>query len=382
VHRVDARPSWPVLEGVRGAAVVAVVLYHAFRLATFGEGVRVEPSSPLLWPMSVGRFGVDVFFVLSGLLVVRSWRTVRAERRLAPAFGHFMRRRLTRIGPAYWVSLAVLLPVVAPTLLTEPRAVALLASMNHYLEPGLAAQVNTPYWSLTTEVHFYLLVPLVVWAMRRLGSWPVLFLCLVGSTLWGAHQALGLPAGSILGRLDQFVAGAVVGEIVTRRVRLADTLVRVARTPWFGVVVLASILGIGTWHGATLGMARGRWFDPLVHPAIGLLVAAGLVRILTTGSPVLMRPRLQRLGAMSYSLYLCHYPVLQVGVRWLRPALGSSSPATAASVAILLPCAFAVGVAFYRWVERPALVRLRPSTSDRAAPVPAEPAGDIAVAMA
>lgn len=362
-----------MLEGVRGVAVLVVVLYHGFRLATFGEGVRVEPSSPAMWPMGVGRFGVDVFFVLSGLLVVRSWRAIRDQARLVSSFRTFMARRLMRVGPAYWVSLAVLVPVAAPTLLTDPGSLLLLASMNQYLEPGLAAQVNTPYWTLTTELHFYLLVPLVVWAMRRLGSWTVLLLCLVGSVLWGTNQAFGLPAGSIFGRLDQFVAGAIAGEIVARRAPQSALLLRAAGARGVGVAITTAVLALGTWHGATLGMARGRWSDPLLHPLVGLLVAAGLVRVLTTRAPLLERPALYRLGVISYSLYLCHYPVLQFGLRWLRPALGESALATTAAVAILLPCTLLVALAFHRWVERPALRRLRRPTEPGPAhgPVPA-----------
>ena len=363
-------------------AVLVVVLYHCFRLATFGEGVRVEPSSPAVWPLGVGRFGVDVFFVLSGLLVVRSWRAIRVDAPVVAAFRRFMGRRLMRIGPAYWASLAVLVPIAAPTLLADPGSLLLLGSMNQYLEPGLAAQVNTPYWSLTTELHFYLLVPLVTCAMRRLGSWTVLLLCLTGSVLWFGNQALGLPAGSIFGRLDQFVAGAVAGEVLARRAPLSGLLLRAARARGVGIVLISAVLALGTWHGATLGMARGRWFDPLVHPVVGLLVAAGLVRILTTGAPLLERPALHRLGVISYSLYLCHYPVLQFGLRWLRPALGETAAATIAAVVILLPCAVLVALAFHRWVERPALLRLRRPVEAVPPPEPHPVAAPIAAPVA
>ena len=378
-----------MLEGLRGVAIVGVVLYHAARLALLGEGVRGEAPSMLFWPVAVGRFGVDVLFVLSGLLVVQSWRSIRARSGPLRSSREFLSRRLARIGPAYWVSLVVLVPLVAPTLLTEPRSLLLLGTMQHYLEPGLPSRVNTPYWSLTTELHFYLLVPLAVWALRRFGSWSVLIACLAGSVAWATQQAFGLPASSIFGRLDQFVAGAVAGEVLAQRARWSAPVLQTLGRRGVGVVLIAAVLALGTWHGATLGMSRGRWLDPFVHPLVGLLVAAGLVRLLTRASPglrqpVLHRPALQRLGAISYSLYLCHYPVLQLGLRWLRPTLGDSPLATLVSVTALLPCSLVVALALHRAVERPALARLRRRTERAGAAdaVPSERVPDAAAVAA
>src|SRR2546422_6422309 len=136
----------PTLDGVRGLAVLLVLAFHT--LGTFSP-----PSlHPLLWPLAGGTLGVDIFFVLSGFLLVRSWEASRSLKT-------FWWRRARRILPAYWVSLAVLVPLQAPRLLHDARSLALFASMQTFLQPRLPWAVNAAYWSLTPEVHFYFLLP-------------------------------------------------------------------------------------------------------------------------------------------------------------------------------------------------------------------------------
>ena len=97
---LDAPSTWPLLDSLRGATVLAVVGWHVYRLTATGFSAHAVPF--YFWPLGVLRLGVDVFFVLSGFLVIRSWRSVRAgvvhgtaaRRRLhaAPACGGSSRR--------------------------------------------------------------------------------------------------------------------------------------------------------------------------------------------------------------------------------------------------------------------------------------------------
>ena len=78
---------WPALDGVRGLAVICVVLYHAYRMVVLGDAPPAERDlDPLTWPLNTARFALDAFFVLSGFLIVASWTSLRRRHdRLAPA---------------------------------------------------------------------------------------------------------------------------------------------------------------------------------------------------------------------------------------------------------------------------------------------------------
>jgi peptidoglycan/LPS O-acetylase OafA/YrhL len=101
------------LEGLRGVAIAAVVVFHTAVMATRGASWTGVVSPPLeLWPVFAGKLGVDVFFVLSGFLVFRSWQQLRRryDGSSPAALLDFGRRRALRILPPYWFSLPVISP--------------------------------------------------------------------------------------------------------------------------------------------------------------------------------------------------------------------------------------------------------------------------------
>ncbi|HEY7134852.1 MAG TPA: acyltransferase [Acidimicrobiia bacterium] len=360
VQDLGSPTRWPALDGVRGLAVLAVVGWHVFgMLAPSGH---IGPSNVpwMWWPMGTGRFGVDIFFVLSGFLVVRSWRATRARSGgFVAAARDFARRRALRILPAYWVSLAILVPLTAPALLTDVKRLFLLGSVNQYVLPDLPGAVNTVYWSLTTEWHFYLLVPLVVFLMARAGRWTVLAGCVALSAMWWSHvPPLGLPASFIFGRLDQFVAGAIAGELVVQAQSGHSTaLIRALRTRVVALGAVVAVLALGIYHGSTFGHARGNLFDPFLHPLVALCVAAGLVALCSRPRTTVFDARgLRFAGLISYGLYLWHYPIFEHGLRWtgVEAPIGAMD---ALIVVLLLALSLGAAVLSYLVVERPFLHR-------------------------
>jgi peptidoglycan/LPS O-acetylase OafA/YrhL len=360
-----APTRWPALDGVRGLAVISVVVYHAIRLLVLGEGRETADAfSAAWWPVMTGRLALDAFFVLSGFLIVESWHAIRRrDDSVIRAARGFARKRAARILPAYWVSLVVLVPLVAPHLFRSPGDLALLAGVQQYLRPGLPSEVNVVYWSLTTEVHFYALAPLIGLALRRFGVRDVVIASLVVAVVWQATTPLGLAQSLAPGRVDQFVLGAALAGVVRawsdghhRRV------IDLVRRRGMGWVLVSLLLALGVWQGAILD-GHAAALSALLHPLVGVVMAGLLLRVLTSERrSFLEAPALRLAGLVSYGVYLFHYPVLEYGLRWA--GLGPSAPHPAyLSIAVagaLTVASFVVGGLSYVIVERPFVVRKGP----------------------
>ena len=348
----------PDLEGARGIVVAAVVGYHALRLVLERHGGDWGDVSPLWWWAGTGRLGVDAFFVLAGYLVVGSWRSCRKHAAsTGAAVAEFARRRAWRILPPYLAMLVVIVPLVTPGLLSGDHATDLLrlVTLQQYLDPALPAQVNVPIWSLTTEVHFYLVAPLVAWLLGRVGGWPLVLPALVLAAWWAHTDLRGeLAAGLLPGRLDQFLLGAAAGGLILAWERGEPArIVRLLTTRAALPVLLLAIVAVGTYHGAVHRTGTEALLPDLVHPVAGVLLAGVLVRLVCGPTPaILEHPALTWLGGISFSLYLWHYPILERGLAQVHP---SQPTGLVALVAVLLVAAgVAVAALVCDLVERPA----------------------------
>ncbi len=158
------------LDGIRGLAVLLVLLYHT------PTAVRLLPADRRLLPG--GWLGVDVFFVLSGYLITSLLLAERAETGRIDRKA-FYGRRLRRLGPAFVVLLAVWLAVTLSGLLPVERLrtpptpadphlalmplVGMVALYNWVLALGIPAPVGMVHlWTLSVEEQFYLVWPTVI----------------------------------------------------------------------------------------------------------------------------------------------------------------------------------------------------------------------------
>jgi exopolysaccharide production protein ExoZ len=191
------------IQYLRAAAALAVVLFHALQWTSGG--------------FEVGRAGVDVFFVISG--VIMWW--VTADAPVGPEA--FLWRRLTRVAPLYWLaSLAVaggalVSPAFLPEVLLGWRHLALsLAFIPHFDPHGRPFPLLPPGWTLTYEAAFYLVFAGALLAPKR---WRAQAITAVLTAIVAAGFLLSDPA-YILGAnpmLLEFAAGVWLGKLYETR---------------------------------------------------------------------------------------------------------------------------------------------------------------------
>jgi peptidoglycan/LPS O-acetylase OafA/YrhL len=345
----------PQVDVLRGLAALGVFGFHAANVLGFPKRTmppieafgRTWDAIPSLF--SLGATGVSLFFVVSGFcLALQPLR--RGQARIAPA-GYF-RDRAARILPAY--VLAVLFSAAVASALDVDWTGAQLATFLLLLQ-GLVQEwvflFNGALWSMSTEVQFYLVFPLLfAWLARGRPAFlaTVLALTLLSRLAFATMPGAGIEAGGISrsallmntlpGRLFEFGLGMALA-----RALLADRdgLRRVARA-----VVLPAVM-FGSW-------AKGYGPDWLGDPAVGLAFAA-IVGCAVTGPPGDTDGYAARFGRASYSFFLLHFPILA----WLgamSPWLFALDPylAFACLAAMGLAATVPLSVALYRGVELPA----------------------------
>ena len=322
----------PALTGLRFVLALWVMLHHLT-----GPGMRLDTVART-WPHPVyalirgGYLAVATFFVLSGFVLARSygfgeWHKERL-RRYAVA-------RFARVYPVYALSLAL----VAPFMVADRAAgkSGLIANYGLLLQGWtgrLPVGWNTPAWSLSCEIFFYVCFPLAVMAVRR-----------VHPAALAAIACVFTRALFVLGVRDEWKP----------LVHFADFLMGIAAAALYERLRQARWRPAGYWFyvpGAALGAALIAWPGWLpasvdLNSALRPLNALLLVGF-ALGSGIAARVLASRLGVFlgksSYAMYILHVPVLW----WVRRWSPDLAPAAYVALVILIS-----GVV-YRFVEEPA----------------------------
>jgi peptidoglycan/LPS O-acetylase OafA/YrhL len=281
----------------------------------------------------VGWVGVELFFVLSGFLITGILLDTKSDSRYLSTF--YMRRFL-RIFPAYYALLVGTL-IVAPLFLGNRAAESYVSVekqwwfwcyLTNWLfawEGGFNSTPSGYLWSLAVEEQFYLLWPLIVYALsaRRLAA----LCCVLCIGTWVARPLLvlgGVPTTSIYTMTLSHADGLVLGSLIAVALREGngETVIRFVR--WAAIPALLVVIAV-----AVACNGRFVFYDALVASfglsAVAILSAFGLCSALGTGRATWSKSlcestALRQCGKYSYALYLLHVPVAAVlAILLLKP---------------------------------------------------------------
>lgn len=353
----------PALDGLRGVAILLVLMDHFTRL---------QPSTALERLLSrgatVGWVGVDLFFVLSGFLITGILLDAKGGEQ---SFRNFYLRRACRIFPLYYGYLLLLfLGLPHMGVLSSEEVRNLLDTQGwywSYLSNVMIALVGSwdpipmetlHFWSLAVEEQFYLLWPLVVWTLpeRRLKS--VCVGAMVGSLLLRLvlHGA-GQPGLVLYVLTPTHLDPLAVGAWLAIASREAGGIARFSR--WSRPLVLGSAGGVAAVMMTAGGpVVNSLGMQSVGYPLLAVLCGGLLLAALTApGTSKLTRLWRSRLlgffGRRSYALYVLHPLLLLLAVRWgydvpdFASRFGSQLVGQACFAALLT--AASAGVAFVSW---------------------------------
>ena len=348
------------IQALRGVAAFLVFLAHLVGAERdYGGGGAILPTF-----LEMGLSGVDLFFLISGYVMVH---VTRQSARGAPAAGEFLFNRITRIYPLYWVvTIALLLLFTGKYYLFAEETPLDNLFASFLLAPTAQPPILAVGWTLVHEMYFYAIFAMMLLTPARCLPW------LLG--VWGAVIAAGVFFGADHGGATaalafspltfEFLLGAIIAFLVNNgATRLA---------------MPAVIVGV-LWLAIAFARHDALFPDALVDYDRRVALFAAPYALILYGSVALERNRafapplwLVRLGDASYALYLVHIPVfLSVG-RVISLTTGAGWIDNIALITICAAAGLSAAFITHAFIEKPMLrasrrwgARILPMTQQR-----------------
>lgn len=340
------------IQALRGIAALAVALLHLAGLQLL-EGFRSDTGL-----YGYGWVGVDIFFIISGFIMVWVTQTIQSGPKTA---GRFLAQRAVRIFPLWWVcvSFVALFFFIIHQVPASPDVIPREDAWGYYLRslfllPQERAPLLTEGWTLIHELFFYCVFALIIAVKIRRFLVPALL-------VWGAITGVGFHLGAaeinpamgiIFSPLSfLFIAGALIASFKTSPALSRFAIwVLVASIIWITVLVITGTLD------------KSSRVLQLIIPLSLLLWS--VVTLEQSGRLKIWQP-LIGLGNISYALYLTH-PLVILAWRIIRPfykdgffaGVTDGLPKTVllyVDMAVLLAAFLITATIFHKLVEKPSL---------------------------
>ncbi len=384
-------PVVPAFDGYRAFAILGVVAIHLTQISGLaGDGSTTE--SRVIWG-TLGR-AVEILFIVSGFVVFLP--TVALKGRFGSVRG-FMIRRAARLLPAYWLALLFCLallvsfdlsnPAVPGVQLPTPDLRDILLNFSVLSVPArmftadspIGFGLDTPMWTLSSEVIFYLLLPLVAVAFFKRPWWGLAVAAIVTLAWTVAFDHMGSVteflgadlAGTEAIRLhlaaaQQFPAWAfsfglgMAGAWVW--VRLHDAGITGAvrrRAGWLSLMALGATAVCALRLGGDGAFTHESLVWSMAFSASISIAMVALALCPESIQKPFATPRIRALGDISYGVYLSHFPIIAVIVASIDFGGMTALGRFAVMTAITLPLAVLYGYLSARFLEQPVRRRAR-----------------------
>lgn len=364
----------PYIDSIRGIAALYVAIGHIWQFLAFQPPYANLPKIFTL--LNFGHAAVGIFIVLSGyclMLPIAAQGHVEQETGWLPAF---IRRRALRVYPAYIAAMVISLIVIATTGVGLDPERIWTKGLNHFSGESIGSHlllmhnltrsqwtINTPMWSVALEWQIYLVFGAVLVPLWKRVHPYVMLTALFVLTAWTA----GVPSLHEKGLwfVGLFFMGAIAACYGTRTSagveglglpsklwKLAGlrsaipALLVFALTATMQNLILVSDIALGIGISGCLVWLQRTWNRTPEHKVFRFLSAKPLTI----------------LGAMSYSIYLLHFPILEATNAWLVGKL-PTLVVMAIQVCAVMPVLLGLAWLSYKYIELPFMrmgKRIRP----------------------
>ena len=324
-------PELPALTGIRFFAASLVFLAHVSNL---------PGAACLATRYNLGNLGVSLFFVLSGFILTYNYAGLLGQGVNLGNYSRFIWDRLAKIYPLYLLTLLLAIPIEVAGHHREWswEALAMQVFLLQCILPvgqlDATNHLNVPGWSISCEMFFYLLAPLLIWlgfSAKRLApvvvlGWLAAVILAVTAGIWGL-QVSAWPGRFAPARTAEFIAGVVtaVGYLKGRIPPSKD--IRLCVVAGFCLMVLPICFDT-PFECLQLGF--------LSAPGAALLIY-GLAHGQGWPAQFLSHRWMLLLGASSFSFYLIHDLIIRVlnGV-FARLHISANTALTATTMAVIV----------------------------------------------
>lgn len=348
------------IQMIRGFAAFIVVCHHiAMVLTIYGAAGGVRDGWDLVFEK--GGAGVDLFFVVSGVIMMVIRKNYIDETTGRRDGWRFITKRVERIMPPLWIYTT--LALIGTFILGKNSFTPLEIVLSYFLVPINQSYPLIVAWSLVFEWHFYLLFALTLYLTRSI-KWQILIIAVVfGSVTLASiiHYPQEIMFRFLIHPLyGEFIAGILIGWALTNdtwRARLLN---------WWqmgAVLVMAGAVSF-FWLAYVMELPRATPWRLVAYGMPATFIVLGLLMMEKKIGHAIPKP-LMVLGNASYSLYLSHVLVLHaIGVVWRQLGL-AQQVSDIVLIGLCLVLTVAWSVLTYDFVEKGLVNRVKALVSGR-----------------